>query len=470
LIGLNDDSDLPQYNFRRSVEYVSGACLLIERKLFENLGGFDSSYAPAYCEDVDLCFRVRARGLKVIYEPSACVCHHLSKTMAQLPNDYKYRQASINAQKVAERWQEQIESDNRVSVIAFYLPQFHAIPENDLWWGPGFTEWTNVSGATPNYIGHDQPRRPADLGYYDLSNPETFAKQIALARRYGISAFSFHYYWFKDGGRILEAPIEMYLANRNFDFPFCLSWANENWTRRWDGAEHDVLLEQRYSEADELALIRDAARFFVDPRYVRIQGRPLFSVYRWALLPDPKATANRWRDECRRLGIGEIYLCAVESFYYSTELRHPADIGCDATIGFPPHNFSSEAQVPVEMTHPNFWGFVDDYTEVAVRCATRPKRASIHFPGVVPGWDNTARRQDNPYTLDGSDPGAFKAWLEHSFDTVRQLNSPGERFVFINAWNEWAEGAYLEPDARFGHAYLAAVRQALEAPIARKSA
>ncbi|MEJ0075831.1 MAG: glycoside hydrolase family 99-like domain-containing protein [Alphaproteobacteria bacterium] len=469
LIGLNEDPDLPQYNFRRSVEYVSGACLLIERRLFEELDGFDSSYAPAYCEDVDLCFRVRAQGLSVVYEPAACVCHHLSKTMMQLPNDFKYRQANINAQKVAERWQEQIESDNRVSVIAIYLPQFHCVPENDLWWGPGFTEWSNVARATPNYVGHDQPRRPADLGYYDLDNPEIFTKQIALARRYGISAFSFYYYWFKDSRRILERPLETYLANPAFDFPFCLSWANENWTRRWDGAEQDVLLEQNYSEEDDLALIRDVARFFVDPRYVRIEGRPLFSVYRWALLPDPKATAQRWRAECRRLGIGEIHLCAVESFNYANELRHPADIGCDATIGFPAHGFGSERQLPVEFTNPRFRGFVDDYLAVAVRSATRQGTAFTRFPGVTARWDNTARRQDVSYILEGADPGGFKAWLEHACNTVRHLNSPGQRFVFINAWNEWAEGAYLEPDTRYGHAYLTAIRQALDAPIARRS-
>jgi len=467
--GLNDDPDLPQYNFRRSVEYISGACLLIERKLFEELDGFDTSYAPAYCEDVDLCFRVRERGLRVIYEPAAGVCHHLSKTMLQLPNDFKRRQASFNTQKLAERWQEQIESDNRVSVIAIYLPQFHSIPENDLWWGPGFTEWSNVARAAPNYLGHDQPRRPADLGYYDLNNRETFVKQIGLARRYGISGFSFYYYWFKDGRRILEAPVETYLSNRDLDFPFCLSWANENWTRRWDGAEHDVLLEQSYSEDDDLALIRNVARFFADPRYIRINGRPLFSVYRWALLPDAKATARRWRDECRRLGVGEIYLCAVESFDYATKLRHPADIGCDATIGFPPHGFGSELQLPVHVTNPDFHGFVDDYLAIAVRSATQQGKPFTRFPGVTPRWDNTARRQDNPYILGGSDPGGFKAWLEQTFNMVRHLNSPGERFVFINAWNEWAEGAYLEPDTQYGHGYLTAIRQALDAPIARRS-
>jgi len=464
-IGFNEDPSLPSYNFRRPVECVSGACLLIRRTLFEEIGGFDRSYGPLYA-DVDLCLRVRERGLRVIYEPTACVCQAGDTTGR--PNESVREQDSVRAQKLSERWREQIESENRVSVIALYLPQFHVIPENDLWWGPGFTEWTNVARATPNYVGHDQPRHPADLGYYDLENPKVLAKQIALARRYGISAFSFYYYWFKNGRRILEMPIERYLADRTLDFPFCLTWANENWTRRWDGAEHDILLEQGYSEADDLALIRDVARFFADPRYVRIHGRPLFSIYRWALLPDPKATANRWRAECRRLGIGEIYLCAVESFDDARRLRHPADIGCDATIGFPPHDLNSERQVPVEITNPNFEGFVDDYVAVAVRSATRRGKAFTRFPGVTPRWDNTPRRQDNPYILEGSDPGAFQAWLEHAFDTVRKLNGPGERFVFVNAWNEWAEGAYLEPDARYGHGYLAAIREALEAPTARR--
>ncbi len=468
LIGYGEDPDLPEYNFRRTVEYVSGACLLIERKLFEDLGGFDPVYAPAYCEDADLCFRVRERGLRVIYEPAARVSHQLSATMRRLPNDFKRRQAAINTQKLVERWQGQIEADNRVSAIAIYLPQFHQIPENDLWWGSGFTEWKSVAKARPNYIGHDQPRQPADLGYYDLANPETFAKQIALARRYGIRAFSFYYYWFDNGRRILERPLETYLAEKHLDFPFCLSWANENWTRRWDGADKDILLQQSYTEEDSLALIHDVARYFADPRYLRIDGRPLFSVYRWALLPDPKATARLWRDECRRMGIGEIYLTAVESFDYATRLSHPMDIGCDAMIGFPPHDLGSPSQVPVQVTNLEFRGFVDSYLELALRSATRPGKPFTRFPGVASQWDNTPRRQNDSYILSGSDPGVFKAWLEQSFDMVRRLNGPGERFVFINAWNEWGEGAYLEPDTRYGHAYLTAVKHALEAPNARR--
>ena len=468
LIGLGEDPQLPEYNFRRSVEYVSGACMLIDRHLFEELGGFDARYAPAYCEDADLCYRARERGLRVVYEPAAGIAHHLSQTMSQLQSDFKRRQAAINTQKLVERWQDRIETDNRAHAIAIYLPQYHRVPENDLWWGSGFTEWSNVAKAAPNYVGHYQPRHPADLGYYDLSNIDTFMKQIRLARRYGLSGFSFYYYWFRRGRRILEGPIETYLATPKLDFPFCLCWANENWTRRWDGMHDDVLLEQEYTHEDDVLMIRDVARFFTDRRYWRIGGRPLFSIYRWDLLPDVKATVDCWRRECRRLGVGEIYVAAFESFDLAGRLKHPADIGCDATIGFPPHNLSSPEPMDVRVTNSEFSGFVDSYQDVAVRCATQIGKPFTRFPGVSPQWDNTARRQHNPYILHGSEPGTFKDWLEYSFDSVRRLNAPGERLVFLNAWNEWAEGAYIEPDLRFGHSYLEAVRHAVEAPTARR--
>jgi hypothetical protein len=169
------------------------------------------------------------------------------------------------------------------------------------------------------------------------------------------------------------------------------------------------------------------------------------------------------------MGIGEIYLAAVESFDSVTSLRHPADIGCDATIGFPPHNLGSAAQVPVHVTNPRFRGFVDSYTAIAVSSATQPCKPFIRFPGVAAQWDNTPRRQDDSFILSGSDPGAFKAWLEYACDSARRLIGPDERFVFINAWNEWAEGAYIEPDTHYGHAYLTAVRHALDAHIVRRA-
>jgi GT2 family glycosyltransferase len=463
LIGHGASARDPRYNYARDVEYVSGACILIERELFLALDRFDERYCPAYYEDVDLCFKVRDRGLRVVYEPKATVSHVLSATMSEISSEFKLRQAAINGQKFVEKWANRISDDNTVRTVAFYLPQFHSIKENDMWWGPGFTEWTNVSKALPNYLGHDQPRLPADLGHYDLSDAQTFVKQIELAKRYGLSGFCFYYYWF-NGRRILERPTELYLQQKSLDFPFCICWANENWTRRWDGQENDVLLRQDYSEDNDRLIILDMMRFMRDPRYIKIDNKPVVVLYRWDLLPDIRETARIWREECRRQAIGEIYLVAVDSFNLATKLRHVDDIGFDATIGFPPHDVASPSPKDVEIVNVDFEGFVDDYEAVAARSISEmPLRPFTHFPGVAPGWDNTARKQHASYTLDASSPGAFSAWLERALEASRNFNAPSKRVTFINAWNEWGEGAYLEPDQRFGHAYLTAMRRALDA-------
>jgi GT2 family glycosyltransferase len=463
LIGHGNDPDHWRYNFKREVDYVSGACLLIERALFSQLGGFDEIYAPCYCEDSDLCFRVRQHGLRVVYEPKALLVHSLSATMGDVSSDFKSRQAAINSQRFCERWQDWLERDNDVAAIAFYLPQFHRVAENDLWWGPGFTEWTNVSKAQPNYTGHDQPRLPADLGHYDLSSVEAIRRQVDLARRYGLGGFCLYHYWF-GGRRVLEKPAELYLSNESIDFPFCLCWANENWTKRWDGQDSDVLLAQDYSAEDDREFMQDMVRFFADPRYIRIDGKPLLLIYRWDLLPDVRATAQRWREQCQTAGIGDIFLAAVDSFDLAHKLTDAAEIGFDAAVGFPPHNAGSPAQQSVDLVNSSFMGFVDNYEAVALRCATEsPKRPFTYFPGAMPGWDNTPRRQDKGYILDGSNPGAFRAWIEEIAERTRDQNPPGKRFIFVNAWNEWGEGAYLEPDQRFGHSYLTAIRSAIDA-------
>src|SRR4029077_7166935 len=214
----------------------------------------------------------------------------------------------------------------KVKLIAFYLPQYHPIPENDDWWGKGFTEWTNVTKARPWFRGHYQPHLPADLGFYDLRLPETREAQANLARQYGIHGFCYYHYWF-NGRRLLERPFNEVLASGSPDFPFCLCWANENWTRAWDGLEREVLIQQHYDSNDDLAHIRWLANAFRDPRYIRVHGKPLFLVYRVASLPDPMQTVSIWREEARRLGIGELFLCAVESRVGGSQSVNPSRLG-----------------------------------------------------------------------------------------------------------------------------------------------
>ena len=217
-------------------------------------------------------------------------------------------------------------------VIAFYLPQFHPIPENDAWWGKGFTEWTSVTKACPLFRGHYQPHLPADLGFYDLRVAESREAQADLAREYGVTGFCYYHYWFS-GKRLLHRPFDEVLTSGRPDFPFCLCWANENWTRVWDGGDSEVLVEQTYSEQDDVAHIRWLARAFADPRYIRIKDKPLFIIYRAHKLPDIRKTTAIWRDECRSLGIGEIFLCRVDT---GTDILPPNEVGLDAAVEFQP--------------------------------------------------------------------------------------------------------------------------------------
>ena len=462
LVGLNDLPDLPRYRYSRDVDYCSGACLLLRTADFERLQGFDERYAPAYCEDSDLCMRLRAEGKRIVYCAGATVVHRLSTTSDSIPGDYKLRCIARNLTTFAGRWQADLDRLDSVRTIAFYLPQFHPIAENDRWWGPGFTEWTNVAKARPNFVGHDQPRLPADLGYYDLRLPEVMEQQAALAKRYGLGGFCYYYYWFA-GQRLLERPLEAMLTNPRMQFPFCLCWANENWTRRWDGNEQDVLMAQQHSDADDEAVIRDLLRYFRSPNYIRIGGRPLIAVYRVGLFPDFRRTAALWRQVCRDAGIGDPYIAQVESFEMVSAGIRPQDVGCDAAIEFPPHGMADPYPLSAPLLNPEFHGAVADYRDLAVRCATRELPAYKRFLGVATGWDNTARRQNNSYCFEHATPGAFQAWLETAIECTKQQFSGDERLVFINAWNEWAEGAYLEPDQRFGHAYLQAHANACEA-------
>ena len=457
MVGLNDDPDRPCYNVRRPVDYCSGVCLLIERETFHSLGGFSDELAPAYYEDVDLCLKVRKAGRQVYYEPRAVIVHHLSKSHAGSGDGAKLALIARNRQRMVEKWQGFVDAAAQMRLIAFYLPQYHPIPENDLWWGKGFTEWRNVAAATPVFDGHIQPRLPGKLGFYDLRVPEIMEQQADLARRYGVHGFCFYYYWF-GGKRLLELPLERMLASGRPDFPFCLCWANENWTRRWDGQDQEMLISQAHSPEDDEAIIRDLIRYMRDPRYIRIGGRPLLLVYRTSLLPDIRQTGERWRRVCRDEGLGEICLAAVESFGGDLTVD-PATYGFDFTVAFPPHgtpyrNSLSRVKLRREAL---LYPYLDMVRHAVGQEVPHLKR----FLGVCPGWDNTPRRKSGSTIFAHATPGEYQAWLEWALRQTRRWRQGDQRMVFINAWNEWGEGAMLEPDASYGPANLEATRNAL---------
>ncbi len=347
------------------------------------------------------------------------------------------------------------------TLVAFYLPQFHPIPENDSWWGEGFTEWHNVTRALPQFEGHTQPRLPAELGYYDLRLPEVMRRQMQLAREYGIGAFCSYFYWFA-GKTLLEQPLQQWLTDPTLDLPLCLCWANENWSRRWNGRADDILIGQRHSPADDLAFIEHVSRYLLDPRYLRVDGKPLLLVYRPGLLPDPRATATRWREWCRANGIGEIRLAYVQSF----DRVDPRDIGFDAAVEFPPNN-TTPAPITArqQLLNPEYRGDVFDWRELAKQSMTQTDPAYPRYPGVNPGWDNEPRRSGGGRVFAHASPRGYRDWLRYAIATAKRRFA-AQPLVFVNAWNEWAEGAVLEPDTRLGHAWLEATRAALHPPPA----
>lgn len=340
-------------------------------------------------------------------------------------------------------------------LIAFYLPQFHPIPENDDWWGKGFTEWTNVTKAMPLFAGHYQPHLPTDLGFYDLRVRATRHDQIRLAKKYGIYGFCYHYYWFS-GKRLLNQPLDDMLADPDSDMPFCLCWANENWTRRWDGAEQEILIAQHYLPGDALDFIKSVIPFFSDPRYIRLKGEPFLIVYCPQRIPDPHGTIAVWREHCRSAGIGEIHLCAA--------LTHGnedyAQFGFDSGVEFPPHNSKCRNIAATLPYFEAFAGSAIDYPALANAYLERKYRHTNVFRTVFPCWDNTARTGKRAVIVVGGTPENYEYWLSEAIRRTNDDSGSQERFVFINAWNEWAEGCHLEPDRKHGHGYLEATLKA----------
>jgi lipopolysaccharide biosynthesis protein len=354
-----------------------------------------------------------------------------------------------------------------VRCLAFYLPQFHPIPENDEAWGKGFTEWTNVARTRPAFPGHYQPHVPADLGFYDLRLPEAREAQASLAVENGIDGFVYYHYWF-NGRQVLEHPFSEVLLTGEPAFPFCLAWANEDWTRKWDGVSNEVIVTQTYSPEDDIRHIRSLRDAFFDDRYIRWRGMPVLLVYRASKLPDPLRTTDVWRREVESWGLPGLYLLRIESF--PDEVGDPVRLGFDGAVEFQPRWWAQlEQPLPFQAVDWSrrslgrfapFPHFVRSYASLVRSEAARQLPDYIRWPCVSPRWDNSPRRARDAFIFVGSSPERYRAWLtsalEKSIRVAQQAGYVGEPLLFVNAWNEWAEGNHLEPDLKFGRAYLEA--------------
>ncbi|MGR3811185.1 glycosyltransferase WbsX family protein [Jiulongibacter sp. NS-SX5] len=354
--------------------------------------------------------------------------------------------------------------DKKLRGLAVILPQFHPIPENDKWWGKGFTEWTNVTKAQPRYSGHYQPHLPADLGYYDLRLEQSREEQAKLAEEHSIYGFCIHHYWF-NGKQLLETPVNEMLRLGKPDFPFMLCWANENWTRRWDGLDQEVLMKQDYSPEDHRAHAKYLCEtVFKDKRYITVDGKPFFLFFNTHIIPDLKESIEIWRDEVKKHGFPDIYLAGVKT--YQDAIKDPEGVGFDAVIEWQPDWGNLNI-------NPNFWQrikqklglkisyFKDDYAAVAERMLAKKDPDTKHYHCIMPAWDNCARKKQRAFVIDGSTPALYKNWLQRLCDKFTPP-SEEENFVFINAMNEWAEGNHLEPDRKWGRQYLEATKEVFD--------
>lgn len=349
-----------------------------------------------------------------------------------------------------------------VRLIAFYLPQFHPIPENDMWWGKGFTEWTNVAKAKPLFKGHYQPHLPADLGFYDLRVPEVRVAQAKLAKEYGIEGFCYYHYWFGNGKRLLEKPFLDVLNSGNPDFPFCLAWANDSWTGIWHGAPDNLLIEQKYlgpqDYEDHFYTVLDAFR---DHRYMTVHGKKIFLIYDPRNLPDAIAFTEQWRKLAQKEGLPGIHFIA-----HSIKEK-PERFGCDACVD----------NAPFVSTPASFWYRLFLHLWKRIFNRDLPKIRSYsrfvqnlkaltlgpkEYPLVIPNWDNTPRSHKNGFVLFGSNPNIFKISLKDAIRKLTSISDSDNRIIFIKAWNEWAEGNHLEPDMLYGHGYLKALKESLD--------
>jgi lipopolysaccharide biosynthesis protein len=356
-----------------------------------------------------------------------------------------------------------------IRAVAFYLPQFHPIKENDEFWGKGFTEWTNVTQAKPRYEGHYQPHLPSDFGFYDLRLKEARLSQEEYAKIYGIEGFCYYHYWFQ-GKKVLSEPLERKLANSDESLPFMICWANENWTRNWDGQNNQILLEQKYSEEDDVVHFQEFLRYFKDKRYMTVDQKPVLLIYRTSLFPDISKTAQLWRKLAIENGLPGLYLMAVKGI--NQVVDSPEKIGFDALVDFQPDfsvSYQKKRATLIERIifklsgkrHELDFNNMYEYDELVSKCLQMNWPQTKFYPCISPSWDNSARRKTGATIFDGATPQKYYAWLRQVIKRFKPY-SKDENFIFINAWNEWAEGNHLEPCRKWGRKYLEYTALALD--------
>lgn len=353
-----------------------------------------------------------------------------------------------------------------VKLLAYYLPQFYPTPYNDKWWGKGATEWRNVAKGMPQYIGHYQPRLPGELGFYDLRIVENMNRQVELAKKFGIYGFCFYYYWF-DGIKLLDLPINNFFESE-INFPFCFCWANENWSKQWFGTSEEPLIVQSKDEESYKQFITSILKYLEDPRYITVNGKRVLVIYRPKSIPNIESVLNYWREKVQQDIGKELYIIAAMNDTYASyrevDFVHK---GFDAISEFclgPQRKYLVDIRKTKQFVCDEFYGNIYDYKEFVENKKYFSEDMPKLYRAITPMWDNSARKVNKGIVFDGSTPQLYQQWLEDIIVETKKKRVMGDiddSFIFINAWNEWSEGAYLEPDLRWGYGYLNATLQAL---------
>ena len=349
---------------------------------------------------------------------------------------------------------------NLFKLIAFYLPQYHQIPLNNKYHGQGFTDWQNVAKSIPHWTEHYQPHIPIDVGFYDLNNIDTLKRQVELAKMYGIYGFCFHYYWFS-GTKLLEKPINNLLLHKEIEMPFCICWANENWSTLWDGGNRQVIMKQELLDNDAEKFFNDLLPFINDKRYIKIGNKPIIIIYRPDLFLKEKFLefTTKIRSLAKQNDFDDLFVITAK-FKFNDTLKN---WNLDAMVEFPPHQMINLKEDKIDSyINPKFIGLIYDMQDYILNEKYIYQSKGILFKTVFPSWDNSARKAySGAAVYNKMSPDLYKKWLTDCINWTKNNHKKEEQFVFINAWNEWAEGAHLEPDLKYGYSYLQATLESL---------